>query len=242
MSLLPEKWESPQKILVVLAHPDDPEFFLGATIARWLQAGHNVAYCLMTRGDKGTGDADVDPRELMRVREREERAAAAVLGVQSIEFLDFEDGYLVPNLTARKEIVRVIRRHKPDILVSCDPTNYFPNENYINHPDHRAAGQISLDAVFPAAGNPMFFRELMEEEGLPPHAVKEVWLSVTHQPNVTIDVTEFWDQKIRALYEHKTQIGEKEAFTARMKSRLSPSSTPETPRYEESFKRVVFLK
>ncbi len=242
MSLQPEKWESPQSILVVLAHPDDPEFFLGATIARWRQAGHSIAYCLLTRGDKGTTDAGMDPRELMRVREKEETAAAAVLGVQSIEFLDFEDGYLVSNLAARKEVVRVIRRHKPDILVSCDPTNYFPNENYINHPDHRAAGQISLDAVFPAAGNPMFFRELLEEEGLLPHAVKEVWLSVTHQPNVAIDVTEYWDQKIRALYEHKTQIGDKEAFTARMKSRLSPGSTPETPRYEESFKRVVFLK
>jgi LmbE family N-acetylglucosaminyl deacetylase len=242
MSLLPENWDAPQKILVVLAHPDDPEFFLGATIARWSQAGHAIEYCLLTRGDKGTSEAGTNPETLMRLREKEETAAAAILGVQSIEFLGYQDGYLTPDLAARKEVVRVIRRHRPDVLVSCDPTNYFPNENYINHPDHRAAGQISLDAVFPAAGNPMFFRELIEEEGLAPHSPKEVWLSVTHQPNVIIDVTPHWDQKIRALYEHKTQIGEKDAFTARMKSRLAPGSTQECPRYEEYFRRIIFLR
>lgn len=242
MSLLPENWDSPQKILVVLAHPDDPEFFLGATIARWTQAGHTVSYCLLTRGDKGTSEAGMDPRELMDIRAEEEVAAAKILGVQSIEFLGYEDGYLTPDLAARKEVVRVLRRHRPDILVSCDPTNYFPNENYINHPDHRAAGQISLDAVFPAAGNPMFFRDLLDDEGLKPHSPKEVWLSVTHQPNVTIDVTRFWDQKINALYEHKTQIGEKDAFTTRMKSRYAPDSTKEHPRYEEYFKRIIFLR
>ncbi|MHC1784604.1 MAG: PIG-L deacetylase family protein [Anaerolineaceae bacterium] len=242
MSLLPEKWETPKKILVVLAHPDDPEFFLGGTIARWCQAGHTVEYCLLTRGDKGTSDPEINPQELMIIRENEEIAAAGILGVHSIEFLDFLDGYLVPDLAARKAVSRVIRRHQPDILVSCDPTNIFPNENYINHPDHRAAGQISLDAVFPTAGNPMFFRELMDEEGLMPHSVEEVWLSLTCQPNVTIDVTEFWDQKIQALYEHKTQIGDKEAFTTRMKSRFINGSTMENPRYEENFKRIVFLK
>jgi LmbE family N-acetylglucosaminyl deacetylase len=242
MSLQPENWDKPQKILVVLAHPDDPEFFLGGTIARWCQAGHTVEYCLLTRGDKGTSDAGMDPQHLMKIREREEYAAAAILGVHSIEFLDFLDGYLVPDLTARKSVSRVIRRHKPDILVSCDPTNLFPNENYINHPDHRAAGQISLDAVFPASGNPMFFRELMENEGLMPHAVQEVWLSLTNQPNVTINVTEYWDQKIQALFEHKTQIGEKDAFTTRMKSRFIEGTTLENPRYEESFKRIIFLK
>jgi LmbE family N-acetylglucosaminyl deacetylase len=239
---LPEEWTEPQKILVVLAHPDDPEFFLGGTIARWCQAGHTVEYCLLTRGDKGTDDPDMDPAKLMRLRELEEAAAAAVLGVHQIEFLDFLDGYLVPDLDARKAVVRVVRQRKPDILVSCDPTNLFPNPNYINHPDHRAAGQISLDAIFPAAGNPMFFRELMDAEGLQPHSVKEVWLSLTNQPNVTIEVSQYWDTKIKALYEHKSQIGEKDAFTTRMRGRFVEGTTLDNPRYEEYFKRIVFQK
>lgn len=242
MSLQPENWESPRNILVVLAHPDDPEFFLGATIARWGTAGHKVSYCLLTRGDKGTNDPEADPLKLMELREKEEYAAAGILGVNQIDFLDFQDGYLVPTLDARKAVVREIRKHRPDILVSCDPTNLFPNPNYINHPDHRAAGQIALDAVFPAAGNPMFFRELMDEEGLAPHSVEEVWLSLTSQPNVTIDVTEFWGTKIRSLYEHKSQIGDKDAFTQRMKSRFVEGTTADNPRYEDNFRRIIFLK
>jgi LmbE family N-acetylglucosaminyl deacetylase len=241
MSQPPENWDKPQKILVVLAHPDDPEFFLGATIARWTKAGHTVEYCLLTRGDKGSNDLEMDPVKLSQIREGEEIAAAAVLGVRSVEFLGFSDGYLVPDLITRKAVTRAIRQHKPDILVSCDPTNLFPNENYINHPDHRAAGQISLDAVFPAAGNPLFFRELIDEEGLFPHSVKEVWLSLTTQPNVSIDVTELWETKINALHEHKTQIGKPEDLDKRIRSRFVQGSTLESPRYEESFKRIVFL-
>lgn len=242
MSLLPENWDQAQKILVVLAHPDDPEFFLGATIARWTKAGHLVEYCLLTRGDKGSDDLEMDPAKLSKIREAEEITAAAILGVHSVEFLEFFDGYLVPDLSTRKAVTRAIRQHKPDILVSCDPTNLFPNENYINHPDHRAAGQISLDAVFPAAGNPLFFRELVDEEGLMPHSVKEVWLSLTNQPNVTIDVTEFWETKISALREHKTQVGKPEDLEERIRSRFVPGTTLESPRYEESFRRIVFLR
>ncbi|MBI1855819.1 MAG: PIG-L family deacetylase, partial [Chloroflexi bacterium] len=157
MTLQPENWQDKQNILVVLAHPDDPEFFCGATLARWARAGHNIIYQLLTCGDKGFNDstsADMTTDELCRIRHEEQRAAADVIGVKAVHFLDRPDGYLIPDLDLRREIVRVIRKFKPDILVACDPQNLFASYG-LNHPDHRAAGQVVLDAVFPAAGSPV---------------------------------------------------------------------------------------
>jgi LmbE family N-acetylglucosaminyl deacetylase len=141
MTLEPEGWQDPQKILVILAHPDDPEFFCGASIARWTEAGHSVAYCLLTRGDKGTSDRSISPEELVKVRQAEQRRAAAVLGVSTIHFLEYPDGYLLPTLEVRRSIVRIIRTEKPQVIITCDPGNYFPRDVTINHPDHRAAGE-----------------------------------------------------------------------------------------------------
>jgi LmbE family N-acetylglucosaminyl deacetylase len=233
-----DNWTGSQKILIILAHPDDPDFFCGATIARWIKQGHVVKYCLLTRGDKGFNDRESSPETIAVTRQKEQKAAAAVLGVQEVIFLNCLDGYLVPNLEVRKEVVRVIRKEKPDILVTCDPTNLFPRPGSINHPDHRAAGQIVVDATFPASGNYFYFPDLLKE-GLEPHKVKEVWLSVAAQPNVTIDVTEYWGLKIQALHEHKSQIGDPDEFDKRMLSRVSPEGTPENPRYEENFYRII---
>jgi LmbE family N-acetylglucosaminyl deacetylase len=235
----PEGWEEPQTILVVLAHPDDPEFFCGATIARWARMGHTVHYCLLTRGDKGVRDRKVDPGELARMREGEQRGAADVLGVKEILFLDFEDGYLVPDLASRKAVTRAIRRFHPDIVVSCDPTYVF-GENNINHPDHRAAGQIVIDAIFPAVGNPMYFPDLIEDDHLEPVPVKEVWLSVTGSPNTVIDVTDYWETKIEALHHHLSQISDVTLLDERIRGRHTPDSTLDNPRYEERFRRLKF--
>jgi LmbE family N-acetylglucosaminyl deacetylase len=236
-----ENWEGTKKILVILAHPDDPEFFCGATIRRWTQMGHEVRYCLLTRGDKGSNDLSVRSFDLAVLRDGEQKAAAHELGVESVRFLDYEDGLLVPNLETRKRITRIIREEKPDIVVSCDPTNFFPNEASINHPDHRAAGQIVVEAVFPAVGNPLYFPELLHE-GLQPHSVKEVWLSVTMHPNIVLDVTETWNDKIRALKQHVSQIGDPAKLEERMRTRRTPDSTEEAPRYEEKFRRIVYGK
>lgn len=236
-----EGWEGSQSILVILAHPDDPEFFLGATIARWVRLGHRVSYCLLTRGDKGASDPRVDPVELSQRREKEQRAAAGVLGVKDVRFLDFLDGCLIDTLEARQAVTRVIRELRPDILVTCDPLNYFPSDNHINHPDHRAAGQIVVNAAFPGAGSPMFFQEMLKE-GLQPHSVREVWLSLTAQPNTVIDVTEHWPAKIRALHEHVSQIPDYQKLDERQRNRRTPDSTPEHPRYEEKFKRITFSR
>lgn len=236
-----EGWEGTQTILIILAHPDDPEFFLGATIARWTHSGHRVIYCLLTRGDKGANDPRIDPKELSLRREKEQRAAAAILGVEDVRFLDFLDGCLTAGMEERLAVTRVIREVKPDILVTCDPLNYFPTDNNINHPDHRAAGQIVVDAVFPGAGSPMFFPEMFDE-GLTPHSVKEVWMSLTAQPNTVIDVTTHWTTKIRALHEHVSQIPDYSKLDERMRNRHSPDSSLDHPRYEEKFKRITFIR
>ena len=237
----PDNWQASQKILIILAHPDDPEFFCGATLARWARAGHEIHYCLLTCGDKGSNYGDMTPIELCRLRHKEQQAAASVIGVKNIRFLDHPDGYLLPDLDLRREVVRIIRQEKPDILVTCDPTNLFPSTTYgINHPDHRYAGQVVLDAVFPAAGNPHYFPELLENEGLEPFTPREVWVSLTAQPNVTLDVTATWEIKILALKEHKSQIGDPAKLEERMKNRRAEGSTEKQPRYEEKFRVINY--
>jgi len=231
-------WETPQKILVILAHPDDPEFFCGATIARWTAAGHNVVYWLLTCGDKGTSNFNTDPGELCLDRREEQRLAASVLGVHDVNFLAYQDGFLVPDMETRKEVTRIIRMEKPHILVTCDPKTLYVGDNRINHPDHRAAGQVVLDAVYPGAGSPLYFSELIRDEGLQPHTPREVWISLTLEPNIRIDVTEQYEIKIRALFEHHSQINDRDAFETRMRQRISPDSTPDNPRYEEVFRRI----
>jgi len=236
----PDAWEQPQKILVILAHPDDPEFFCGATLARWAKAGHEIHYFLLTCGDKGFDDPDATPAQICAIRHAEQEAAASIVGVKSVRFFDLEDGYLVPSIDLRREVVRVVRQLKPDILVTCDPTNLYVRESYLNHPDHRYAGQIVLDAVFPAAGNPHFFPNLLKEEGLQPHMPREIWVSLTGSPNVTLNVTDTWEIKLRALKEHKSQIGNPQEFEQRMRERRIEGSTEDHPVYEEKFRVIQF--
>ena len=233
-------WETSKDILVILAHPDDPEFFCGGTIAKWVRQGHKVSYCLLTKGDKGVNDEFNPGEDIRELRIKEQKSAGAVLGVEDITFMDNEDGYLVPTLELRKDVTRIIRQKKPQILVTCDPTHYYFRNDYINHPDHRAAGQVVIDAAFPAAQNPLFFSDLIADERLMPHGVEEVWLSLPKEPNTTVDVTDTWEMKISALIQHHSQIGQVDAFKERMRKRYTKDSTEEDPRYEEIFFRIIF--
>ncbi len=235
-----EGWEELKEILIILAHPDDPEFFLGASIARWIKAGHTVRYVLLTRGDKGAKAEDLTAEDVAQIRIEEQEAAAKSLGVESVEFFNYEDGYLLPDLALRENVVRVIRKYKPHILVTCDPGNLFPNQQYINHPDHRYAGQVVIDAVFPASGNRFFFSELLNE-GYLPHEVEEVWMSLTNQPDVKLDVTDHWDDKIQSLKCHASQIGDPRAFEKRMLERLTNGEDVDF-KYEEQFRRIKFRR
>lgn len=237
----PDGWDSPRRILVILAHPDDPEFFCGATLAKWAAAGHHLTYNLLTCGDKGSDDRELPGDQLCATRHAEQQAAAAIIGASAVNFMDHPDGYLVPDLDLRREITRVIRQERPDILVSCDPTNLLPRIGAINHPDHRAAGQAVLDALFPAAGNFRYFPELLKE-GLEPHMPEELWLSIPAQADVVLDVTPWWEIKIKALLQHRSQIGDEGKFLERIRSRRTDDSTAENPRYEERFRVVRFSR
>jgi len=236
-----DTWDSPLNILVILAHPDDPEFFCGATLAKWAQEGHHITYVILTCGDKGFHDStpsNMTPERLIALRKVEQRNAATVIGAKAVHIMENKDGHLTPDMNLRRDVVREIRKHKPDILVTCDPQTLFAVYG-INHPDHRAAGQVVLDAVFPAAGNKIFFPELLEE-GFQPHMPKEVWCSLTMQPNTTVDVTKTWDIKLQAILEHKSQMQDVEKLLERFRSRHTEDSTDENPRYEENFRVVKY--
>ena len=238
---IPDAWDSPQNILVILAHPDDPEFFCGGTLARWARAGHHITYLLLTCGDKGFNpftQPDMTPEKLCALRHDEQNAAAKVIGAESVHFMENPDGYLIPDLNLRRDVVREIRRYKPDILVTCDPQTLFAIYG-INHPDHRAAGQVVLDAVFPATGNLVYFPELLKE-GFQPHMPKEIWCSLSMQPNTTLDVTDMWDIKLQAILKHTTQVQDADKLIERFKSRRTEDSTEENPRYEEKFRVVKY--
>lgn len=234
-------WETKQKILVILAHPDDPEFFCGGTLAKWAREGHSIQYILLTCGDKGFNPAttpEMTPEKLCGIRHIEQAEAAKVIGAEAPLFMDLPDGYLIPNLDLRRDVVREIRRHKPDILVTCDPQNLFALYG-INHPDHRACGQVVLDAVFPAAGNPAYFPDLLAQ-GFEPYMPKEIWCSLTNQPNTIIDVTTTWEIKLQAVLKHTSQVQDADKLIERMKSRKTEDSTDEHPRYEEKFRVVKY--
>lgn len=235
-----EAWDTPKEILIILPHPDDPEFFLGGTIARWIKAGHTVRYVILTQGDKGAKDGKLTKEVICRIRREEQINAAGSLGVKSVDFMDYDDGYLVPDLEMRKKVVRSIRKYQPQILVTSDPENLIPHENYLNHPDHRYAGQVVIDAVFPAAGNRFFFPELLEE-GFEPHEVEEVWISLTSKPDVRLNVSEFWMEKLSALKHHVSQIGDSQAFEKRMLEWGEQDENGEM-QYYEHFRRIKFRR
>jgi len=227
-----------RKILVVMAHPDDPEFSCGGTLAKWTREGSEIRYVLLTCGDKGSDSPDVTPEMLCADRQLEQRAAAAALGVKDVIFLNYHDGELANSPEVRRDIVREIRRFRPNVVVTGDPTTYFRMNAYINHADHRAAGAATLDAVFPAAGNLMYFPELLHD-GFEPHSVKEVWLTGSNEPNMWVDVTDTIAAKIAALKEHKSQVKDPAAMEQRMRERLRRADV-DRELYTESF-RVLKL-
>jgi LmbE family N-acetylglucosaminyl deacetylase len=193
------------RILGIFAHPDDSEFMVGGTAARWADEGAEIVYCIVTDGAAGSNDPHQDLAELVRIRKAEQRAAAAVLGVREVLFLDYPDGTLQPTIELRRELTRIIRQFKPDRVVCGDPTAVFYGDGYINHPDHRAAAEAALYAVFPSAVTRPIFPELLAE-GYEPHQVKEVYISGAAQPNIYIDISATLERKIEALRCHKSQL------------------------------------
>jgi LmbE family N-acetylglucosaminyl deacetylase len=200
-----DRLPSPERVLVVAAHPDDIEFGAAGTVARWIDEGAEVRYLVVTRGDKGSDDASVDPDELGRRREAEQRMAAAEIGVRSVDFLGEPDGQVEPSLRLRERITYAIRRFQPEIVMSHDPTVLFVNNEWVNHPDHRAVGVVTVDAVFPTARDPLNFREHLDD-GLKPWKVAELFLWSTNEANQLVDIGTTLDRKIAALRCHESQF------------------------------------
>lgn len=196
---------TPLRVLGIFAHPDDPEFTLGGSAARWVDEGADITYVIVTNGAAGSNDPDVNLDELIRTRQAEQRAACDVLGVNGLIFLGYADGTLQPTLELRRDLTRLIRHYRPDRVVCSDPTAVLYGDDYINHPDHRAAAEAALYAVFPSAVTRPIFPELLEE-GYEPHQVKEVYISGTDKPNIYIDISTTLDRKIESLRCHKSQV------------------------------------
>jgi LmbE family N-acetylglucosaminyl deacetylase len=224
-------------VLVVMAHPDDPEYGAGGTLARWTgEEGCEVIYLIVTDGSKGSSERDMDPERLVTLRQAEQRAAADLLGVRQVEFLGFPDGEVAPDLVLRHAIAREIRRWRPDVVVTHDPATLYW-ESYINHPDHRAVGQATLDAVFPTARDHLNATHLLAE-GLEPHVVHEVYLAGSRQPDCWIDIEPTFERKIAALRHHVTQIRDPDGLPERIRQRAAAAAEGHGLRLAEAFKKI----
>jgi LmbE family N-acetylglucosaminyl deacetylase len=229
------------RVMVVSAHPDDPDFGAGGSIARLVDGGAEVTYVIVTDGRQGGEDPNQKDSELVLIRQREQRAAAKVLGVKKIEFLGYKDGHLSPDLKLRRDIVRMIRKHKPELVITHLPGRVLDAPMGGSHPDHLAVGEATLAAVYPDARNPRAFRSLLKE-GLEPHEVKEVWIPFWKQGEYLVDITPTLDRKIEALRKHKSQVakpGREWDFEKFMRKRHRDVGKRGGYRYAESFKRIM---
>lgn len=232
------KFYVPESAMVIVAHPDDPEFSCGGTMARWAKAGTRICYVLCTSGDVGIAEPGMTRDKAAQIREEEQRQAAEITGVQELVFLREPDGMLLPTLELRKKIVREIRRFQPEVVVTGDPTRVWSGNSYINHPDHRAAGIAALDATFPAAGQPNLFEEIAEE-GFQAYKPRKVYVTSWEQADLFVNIEETIDIKIAALRAHKSQMKDWDP-EPRIKEWAAARGEGKEMAYAESF-RVITL-
>jgi len=227
----------PAQVMVVTPHPDDAEYGVAGTVARWISDGKEVIYVVCTNGDKGTGDANMNPEELVRIREKEQMAAARSLGVREVIFLRHPDQGLEDTPEFRKELVRLIRMYRPETMVTADPYR-----RYRWHRDHRITGQVTLDAVFPYARDHLSYPDLIKE-GLHPHKVREILLWASEDVNYRSDITETFHLKLAALRCHKSQVGHipTQELEERLRQRQKIMAEGEGFQLAEAFHRVEIV-
>ena len=201
------KFYIPDSALAIVAHPDDIEFSCVGTLARWVKGGARVGYVLCTSGDAGIADLQLTHAQAAAIREAETLEAARIAGVTDVTFLHYPDGLLVASLELRQKLVREIRRFRPEVVVTGDPTLVWADETYINHPDHRAASLATVEAVFPAAGQPHVFDEQLAE-GLKAHKVRKLYATNWRDANLYVSIDETIALKVEALRAHKSQMGD----------------------------------
>lgn len=222
-----------QRAMVIMAHPDDPEFFVGGTLALLARKGAQVRVLLVTDGSKGSDDRALSTRELIRLRREEQREATRRLGGESVHFFDYPDGELRHEPNVVRDVVREIRRFQPELVLTNDPQRFTYESGYINHTDHRTVGAIVLDAVFPAARNFRYFPALLEE-GFEPWYVRELWLSAPLESNHEVRTDEVVEQRVEAIMAHASQVGDGKwlrGFVAEQREKGEP--------FIERFKRIT---
>lgn len=224
----------PAQVMVVTPHPDDAEYGAAGTVARWINDGKEVVYVVCTNGDKGITDANMDPKEVARIREEEQMAAANGLGVREVIFLRHPDQGLEDTPEFRKELVRLIRMYRPETLITADPYR-----RYVWHRDHRITGQVALDAVFPYARDALSYPDLIEE-GLYPHKVREILFWASEDVNYRSDITKTFPMKLAALRCHKSQVGHipPEELEKRLRQRHKKMAEGEGSQLAEAFHRA----
>ena len=228
-----EQKEELKRVMVIGAHPDDPEFGCGATIAKWADQGKEITYVILTNGDKGTHDPDMKPGDLAVLREEEQWSAAKALGVKEVFFLGYPDQMLENTMGLRRQVVGLIRRHRPHIIVAIDP--WRP---YQLHPDHRAAGFVSLDAIYSARECHVFPEQFMGE--ISDWRVSEAYLYWAAQADYWEDVTDYVDQCIAAIKEHVSQVRNPDGVDERIRKRKAETGKEPGFAYAEALKRIKF--
>ena len=225
-----------ESALVLFAHPDDAEFMCGGTVAKWAKAGCAVHYVVCTDGSAGSNEPDARREDVAPIREREQRAAAAVLGVTSVTFLGETDGLLEVTPSTRKKVCREVRRLRPEVIVAPDPSRLWSGTGYVNHWDHKQAGLLALTAIMPDAPTRVMFQEL-EDEGLEPYEVPRLYLS-SNEPDTYVDITDTIDLKVEALAQHVSEEGE--AAAPFVRERATEIGTEAGLAYAEGFKAFDF--
>jgi LmbE family N-acetylglucosaminyl deacetylase len=233
--------EIPQRILVVAAHPDDAEVGCGATVAKWVRQGAEAYYLVCTNGDKGSDDYGVDPVELAKTRDREQRAAAAVIGAKEVQILPRRDGELLYSIELRGDIVRWIRTWKPEAVFTHDGTVLYGATGAINHADHRATGAATADAVYPFSRSPLQYPEQIAE-GLEPWTVPYLFIWGSPEPNYFVDVTDTVECQIEALSRHESQFTDLERVERFVRERLKKSGEAHGVEYAQTFRRISFRR
>ena len=233
----------PQCAMSIHAHPDDQEFSVGGTLAKWAGAGSQIISIIITSGDSGSNDPSKDgsyKQPLAELREKEQLAANVILGVKETIFLRYPDGELEPTIELRKELTRLIRRYKPDAVLAGNPEAWFYGDEYLNHPDHRAAARAACEAVFPSAGSRLMFADMLTE-GYEPHDVKRLYIHGTDKVNTWVDITETLELKIKALQQHISQIDPNEVGKW-MTEWAEEESKGQEMKYAEAYKVMILKK
>lgn len=233
---------TPKIVLAVGAHADDIDVTSSGTLLRWASEGAEIYYLQVTDSSRGSSDEQATPEQVAATRQAEQRAAAELVGARDVLFLDHCDGCLEVTQDVKRDIVRVIRQVKPDTVITLDPTFIYSTEiGIVNHTDHRACGQATLDAVYPLARDRLTYPELLQDEGLEPHKVQRVLMSNFEKQNFYVDITAQFDKKIDVVMAHASQFGDRDGMTARLKQFAEGMGAKTGSQYAEGFVRLDIL-